>query len=48
MKRDDDDEVSPMMAALKLTDRDWRMEEMAMAAQNEMNINKYQVEPATN
>jgi hypothetical protein len=39
MKKDEDDEVSPMQAALKLTDRDWRMEEMALAAENEMNIN---------
>ena len=37
-----------MVQALKMQNRDSRMEDMRKVAEQEMNINEYQVQPATN
>ena len=44
---DDDEELSPMQAALRLTDADHRGKEMAEIAAKDMSIDGYTVEPAT-
>ena len=45
---DEEKELSPMEAALKVMDQEHRLEDMRRAADEEMNINEYKVEPATN
>jgi len=47
MDAGEEEELSPMQAALKLTDQDHRMQEMEELASKEMNIEGYTVEPAT-
>lgn len=48
MLGDEERELSPMELALKVTDQEHRLEDMRKAADEEMNINEYKVEPATN
>ena len=43
-----DVELTPMQKALKVMDESYRLEDMEQAALEEMNINEYRVEPATN
>ena len=45
---DEEKELSPMEAALRVMDQEHRLEDMRRAADEEMNINEYKVEPATN
>ena len=40
--------MTPMQSALRLLNEDFRKEEMEDTAMNEMSINEYKVEPATN
>ena len=48
MMGDEEKELSPMEAALRVMDQEHRLEDMRRAADEEMNINEYKVEPATN
>lgn len=41
-------EVSPMEAAFKVMDEDHRLEDMRKAAEEELDIKQYEVQPATN
>lgn len=41
-------ELNPMEQALQVFSEEYRKDEMLEAAQNEMSINNYKVEPATN
>lgn len=43
----DDAELTPMQAAMRLTDQEHRMKEMEEVAAKEMSIEGYTVEPAT-
>jgi len=47
-EEDGEQEESPMEAALKFMHEDARLDDMRKAAEDEMNINDYKVEPATN
>lgn len=44
----EDEELTPMQAALRVLDEDFRKEDMRQSAETEMSINEYKVEPATN
>lgn len=45
---EEEDPNSPMVQALRMQNRESRIEDMRAAAEKEMNINEYQVQPATN
>lgn len=47
MQDDEEKELSPMEAALQVLDDDYRMQQIQEIQINDMNIDEYQVEPAT-
>ena len=48
MQDGEEKEMNPMEAALQVFSEEYRKDDMLKAAQDEMSINDYKVEPATN